>query len=72
MTHEHFLKINQRIIYLQQMEKEFGVDKMGASLQYELKILMQEAQDYADACDQDALQDWENQQDLIDKRDETI
>jgi hypothetical protein len=63
MTHEHFQKITQRIIELQQMEKEFGVEKMGASLQYELQVLMQEAQDYSDAWDQEA----EDQQEFEDR-----
>ena len=67
MTHEHFQKVTQRIIELQQMEKEFGVEKMGASLQYELQVLMQEAQDYSDAWDQEAVQEAEDQQEFEDR-----
>jgi hypothetical protein len=69
MTHEHFQKVTQRIIELQQMEKEFGVEKMGASLQYELQVLMQEAQDYSDAWDQEADDQQEFEDRFLDSMD---
>ena len=55
-------QVTKRIIQLQEIEKEFGREKMGLSLQRELEVLMMEVQDYEDKHNAEVLQELEDRE----------
>lgn len=52
----------KKVVRLQEIEKEFGREKMGPAMCLELELLMKDVQDYEDARDLEMIRELEERE----------
>lgn len=67
MTTEQYDSAVQKIKRLQEIEKEFGREKMGPAMCWELELLMKEVQQYEDDRDLEMIRELEEREAIADR-----